>query len=667
MIDRELNLDAAAPEVVPRIRLLPIVHERVDLAAVVHIVLERAHPSAIAVELPTTLADLCDRAVRRLPQISLLISEAEDEDDALVWPVTPADPTVEAIRWAMEHDVPWYCIDPDIRYRERHRDPVPDPWSLWSLGIDRYLGLLLQLARDRSSEADALREQGLAYHLAQCRERTPEGTVVALLGAAHVAPVAHRLAEPLAEPLARTRRSDVHLRNLHPNSLTALLPDPPITHAVWELVRRGDVPKPPDLENAVNRPVSVVRHGLRVISGNSGNERAEQRLRVAELAAARLTRLTGDGDPVPDRTRLAPMAWNVATRSWGEHSQRTIHRWQRRVFFDFARRYARIQGILVPGLYECVVAARGVADDNLAWELFDVLRCYPWQRSESEIETAEVDGESLDLGTRTVRFRRRFFRVKQRPVAIPVHERPESPDDPSEWIDAFRDGSICSYPPEDIRVEDYGRFLQQKVLSLLAAERTRTEPFTTSFLDGLDLRETIRNAHEGRVYVREQLRAPGKAGSVVVIFDRDLDVEQFPFAMTWLGEHDQESDMAFYATDPTDQIVGPGIMRAVYGGFMLTMPRGRLLDIWHDPDYRTAREKAEVLLMAAVDYSTERLVVHLAADPPSSRLHQYAAVQGKAIVHIPIGSMSPTALDRIRTVHLLAGYHVRDQAGQYIW
>ncbi len=667
MIDGELNFDAIAPEVAPRIRLLPIVHERVDLAAVVRMALERVRPAGVAVELPTTLADQCERAIARLPEISLLISEPEDDSNALIWPVTPADPTVEAIRWAIEHDVPWFCIDPDVRYRERHREPIPDPWSLWRLGIERYLGLLMRLSRVRSSHADAVREQGLAYHLIQCREQVPDGTILGVLGAAHVAPVAQRLAEPLAVPLARTRRSDIHLRNLHPSSLTALLPDPPILHAVWELVRTGAVPEAPTLEDTLNRPVSVMRHGLRLITGQSGSERQEQRWRLVELAAARTTRKTAHDDPIPDRTRLVPVAWDVASSSWSAHSRRPIHRWQRRVFFDFARRYARVQGILVPSLYECVVAARGVADDNLAWEMFDVLRCYPWQREASDIETATVDGESLDLGTRTVRFRRRFFRVKQRPVEIPVRQRAETPEDPGEWIEGFGTNHICSYPPEDIRIEDYGRFLQQKVLSLLAAERTRIEPFTSSLLDGVDLRETIRNAHEGRVYVREQLRAPGKAGSVVVVFDRDLTNERYPFAMTWLGEHDQESDMAFYASDPTEQVVGPGIMRAVYGGFMLTMPRGRLLDIWHDPDYRMAREKAEVLLMAAVDYSPERLIVHLAPDPPSSRLHQYAAVQSKAIVHIPIGSMSPTALDRIRTVHLLAGYHIRERAGAYIW
>ena len=44
--------------------------------------------------------------------------------------------------------------------------------------------------------------------------------------------------------------------------------------------------------------------------------------------------------------------------------------------------------------------------------------------------------------------------------------------------------------------------------------------------------------------------------------------------MTWQGEHTQESDMAFYSTDPYEQLVGPGIIRAEYGGFLMSIRRG---------------------------------------------------------------------------------------------
>ena len=35
-----------------------------------------------------------------------------------------------------------------------------------------------------------------------------------------------------------------------------------------------------------------------------------------------------------------------------------------------------------------------------------------------------------------------------------------------------------------------------------------------------------------------------------MIFDEDRDDDKYPYLTTWLGEHQNESDMAFYSTDP---------------------------------------------------------------------------------------------------------------------
>ena len=128
----DLDLERLAPESAPGIRVLPVVHERVELAAVVRAVLDRLQPAAVAVELPTRLKDVVRSAVRRLPQISVVLSEEPDEE-AMVWVVAPGDPIVEAARWAEERELPFFCIDPDVRYRARHRDAVPDPYAVWSL------------------------------------------------------------------------------------------------------------------------------------------------------------------------------------------------------------------------------------------------------------------------------------------------------------------------------------------------------------------------------------------------------------------------------------------------------------------------------------------------------------------------------------------------------
>ena len=181
------------------------------------------------------------------------------------------------------------------------------------------------------------------------------------------------------------------------------------------------------------------------------------------------------------------------------------------------------------------------------------------------------------------------------------------------------------------------------------------------------MRETLRNIHEGAIYVREQQRVTGRVGCLVMIFDDARKSERYPCCMTWLGEHQQESDMAFYATDPAENIVGPGICRCEYGGFMLSYPPRRMMDVWRDPDYRLADGKAEVLLMAALDYSIEKHVVYAAARPPRSIFKQLAARRDRKIVYIPLASLSLHKIKQLRILHILSGKDKRDLAGEYIW
>ena len=85
-----------------------------------------------------------------------------------------------------------------------------------------------------------------------------------------------------------------------------------------------------------------------------------------------------------------------------------------------------------------------------------------------------------------------------------------------------------------------------------------------------------------------------------------ISVGQLPANLTtWLGEHQNESDMAFYSTFPFDHLVGPGIGRAEYGGFLMTLPPRSLMDVWTDADYEFAQNKPERLLMAALERHKE--------------------------------------------------------------
>ncbi len=331
----------------------------------------------------------------------------------------------------------------------------------------------------------------------------------------------------------------------------------------------------------------------------------------------------------------------------------------------FTRNLALTADQLCAGLFDITVAARSVVDDNFAWEVWDTANRYSFQKADSDLSTVNISGEEVWLDTKKIRLRRRLPSAKRRsrPAGLKARKKEKVP---GEWASELNGTSICSYPPEDLVIEDYGRFLKKKGKSILSEERARVEPFTTSILDGIDLRETIRNWHERRIYVRSHQKVSGEVGSVIVIFDDDHE-DRYNYCTTWLGEHQNESDMAFYSTFPFDNMVGPGIGRGEYGGFLMSLPARRMFDVWKDPDYDMAESKAERLLLAGLDYSIWKFVVYVAMKPPRSILRNIATRFGRTIVYIPIGQLSPVTMKKLRVVHVLDGYDKRDIAKEYIW
>jgi Mor family transcriptional regulator len=76
--------------------------------------------------------------------------------------------------------------------------------------------------------------------------------------------------------------------------------------------------------------------------------------------------------------------------------------------------------------------------------------------------------------------------------------------------------------------------------------------------------------------------------------------------------------------------------------------------------------KPERLLLAAIDYSQERLIVYAGPRPPRSQLRAVAERFGQRLVYIPLADLSPVTLRQIRVFHVLDGHPVRLYARQYI-
>jgi len=592
-----------------RLTYLPVVPGRLEFAIEVRRAILRDRPQAVALELPVTLQQQFLRAVARLPEISVIVYPDENDPERAIYvPVEPADPFVEAIRTANETGADIVFADPDSGERPHLKDAYPDPYSIRHIGYEKFVEAYRVYPQERSDEI-ARHASGIAWKLQGC---DPLARVLVVVSLNLLDPVLDAMDEPQAQPMSRLRREGVHVLNSHPDSLAEITIEYPYLQYRYEQFR-----------------------GL--------------------LTDAKLI----------DRRHAQLALFRDAEKSYEVNTGERVQHWQRRLLARYARNLALADHGLMPGIFDLTVAARSVVDDNYGWDVWETAGRYPPQKTASDLETVQISGEEVWLDTKRIRLRRRLPSVKRRlrPVGLKPRKKEKFP---GEWATQLDGNSICSYPPEDLVIEDYGRFLKKKGKGILSEERARTEPFTTSLLDGIDLRETIRNWHEGKIYVRQYQKIAGEVGSVIVIFDEDRD-NHYHYMTTWLGEHQNESDMAFYSTFPFDNLVGPGIGRGEYGGFLMSLPARRMFDVWQDPDYDVAETKPERLLLAGLDYSLERFVVYVAAKPPRSVFRSIAARFRRTIIYIPIGQLSPVALKKIRVVHVLDGYDKREAAKEYIW
>ncbi|MCF8130914.1 MAG: hypothetical protein K9N10_20575 [Deltaproteobacteria bacterium] len=592
------------------IRMVPILHNRVEFAIAVARAFDSFQPDHVAVEYPGTLKKRIVQGVKRLPLLSVV--HYEGSDGAFIYlPLEPCDGQVEAVRLALDHETPLHFIDRDTDGYPLDYTPMPDSYAVSRIGHTTYCRAFMETHRNRTpSTEDTLREKTMAYHLqelAKTREK-----VLFVCGLSHVNGILKMLDHPQAPVIGRRVRKKVSLAHLHQESSREIMGEMPFLQTTYE------------------------RHRLQ-------NE-------------------------MPDRLQMQMALLKAAQKKYWKNSKEKVSRVQLRILNRFARNYALINQQLVPDFYQLIVASRGAVDDNFAYEVWDLGSDYPWQTEDPGLSVLRLRGKDLFLDQKRIRFHRQFKTLRRRLIPVPVKEKRRRRD-PEKWKQEFSGNAICSYPPEDVAIEGYGHYLKKKALQIKREENVRIEPFSCSLMDGIDIRETIREWAGGKLYVKAERPLKGKVGSVVVIFDPDSSKdgeENFPWCVTWLGEHSQESDMAFYSTPAGDVMDGPGISRCQYGGFMLSYPPLRVYDIWRDPFFNVARNKPERLLMAALDYSLEKHVVYLAAHPPSGWCQSMAAHLGKKIIYLPLGSLSPVTLKKIRQFHVLDGHGVRQYAKQYL-
>lgn len=593
---------------------VPVIHYNMEMAAQVRLAFQQIKPDCVAVELAETMQLQLLHAASRLPDLSVVTSYDKNQDP-IYYMVEPCDAAFEALRSALESNLAAFCIDLDVDHYPDIHEVVPDPYAIQRIGFQEYYEAYERNVLDKDKFRNTKDQERELYMARRLKELSLSFDRVLFVGGMF------------------------HVRNVL--NLTERLSFPNLKHAERSFV------------------------DISTIGEESAREvMAECGWFSHHYEEAR--KLGSDLFP-PDRQKLLYKLYKQASINYSEESGFPFPGYHMRNLMKFARNYSLICNQLMPSLFEILTCAKACVDHNYAYEVWKLATDYPYLRNVDNLPEKKITPQDLSKSSKFIRFHMRQFGKKERFQQRRKKDRTNFRFEPP---GAF---GICSYPPEDLVVENFGDFLKKKGTQLLTEEGARTVPFTSSVEDGIDTRETIRHWMEKKLYVKVKGKPPGGVGSVVVIFDEDKPKEgevyqpKYPWTISWLGEHQQESDMAFYATHMGENVVGPGISRSEYGGFMMSYPPRRMMDVWTDPDYEDCRTKGEVLLMAAIDYAAKPLVVYVASTPPRSFYKSYAKRFGKKLVYIPIGQLSPLTINKIRVFHVLDSHGRRSIADEYIY
>ena len=147
------------------ITLAGVLHYRIEFAVTVNSAIRHTKPDCICVELPHALRKEIVSGVRRLPHHSVILYQtASDENSVLI--MEGSDGVQEAVRSALDRDIPLRFIDPlPLRYPLFH-DRLPDAYLIDRLGQRTFLELITKNGQPlKSDEDNARRETFMAARL----------------------------------------------------------------------------------------------------------------------------------------------------------------------------------------------------------------------------------------------------------------------------------------------------------------------------------------------------------------------------------------------------------------------------------------------------------------------------------------------------------------------
>ncbi len=642
----------------PHVTALPVVHGSGDFAWEVRRQMLEGQFDCLAVPLPESFrAAVCAR-VLELPRPSLVLQRDElrfeprewtgdqDEDDepdhqtASFVPVDPCQPVIAAIRTALGERLPVRFIDLETSPFHPWSRSLPDPWALKQVPIEQFAASVVPFLE---APDDPQWRDRVAFMAWRLRELSVEfKRILFVCGLTEWPWVRAAFHDAQLQPVRKPPGSGTDSRSLRsesvPDPLSSRFPDgfpEPREVTPWSVPRRklyfllGELPYITDLyedaraELGEDRTLGIDGIKALLIAARDGYRR-EYRGRAR---------------------RITPLLLGQMLR--------------------YIRNLTLMQRCFTPQLATIVTAAKQVAGDGYAISVLETARKWTFgidfnlPRIELGINQGQLyDGTLLDLASR----------LPGPPLLWTTLKLTPRPDErqKSAWRHQWNPYAQCSWPPEDEVIENFRQAVFDRAREVMGADLVRTEKFTTSIKDGVDIRETLRNWHKKEIHVRELPPARGKLDTAVMLFDSPADPRQYPWRTTWFAEHKNESTLAFYATNFADEPVGPGICLATYGGAMFVYPPVAIPDIWTDERLDFAETLEERLLGAACLHSSCRQIALLSSGPPGQGWRQLAKHFKKSWVWLPLARFSDSTIQQLRMVHVLNGKQIRSYAAQFI-
>ena len=613
-----------------RITAWPVIHGSADCALEVRRVMLDQHFDCVAAPLPPSFRNDVLAALDWLPTPTLITQrEAEaygrewsPEDDlydssgdsaSLSYvPIDPCQPVIAALRIAQGERLPCEFIDLETARFEPVSATLPDAYALKKVNLERFAAAMLPSIPPPDLGQPRARIEWMAHRLRELEQQYQSILFICSvldwpwIRGAYCDQVEPAVEEDLVE--------ETESYAIDPNTLIFTFGELPFITALHERARA-------ELEDDENLSIDGIKELL-------------------------LTAREAYLEDFHGRARkITPHLLAVCLR--------------------YIRNLTLLERRFTPDLYSIVIAAKQICGDGFALHVAETARNYPYLQSTGLDEVGMgIDQIRLPDGD--------VYSAKSRLPGPPIswrscelRRRPDKTER-ERWRMKWNPMSQCSWPPEDDLIENFRAHVCDRAKQIMGADLVRTEKFTTSIKDGIDIRDTLRNWHTQEIYVKVLPPSRGKLDAVVMLFDSPADPRDYPWRTTWFAEHQNESTLAFFATDFSEELVGPGIGLANYGGAMFLFPPVSIPDIWIDPRIDFTETLEERLLAAACLHSSSPTVALLSAYPPGAAWRRLAKRFSKKWIHVPLAQFSDATVQQLRMVHVLNGHQIRSYASHFI-